>query len=65
MKKIAAIGNTVFAYFIALLPILLLGDGKSNIITFLWNHVFFHNIYIPLTIEIGRASCRERVYAPV
>lgn len=52
MKKIVAIGNTVFAYFIAVLPILLLGDGKSNIITFLWNHVFFHNIYIPLTIVI-------------
>lgn len=48
MKNTAAIGNTLFIYLVALLPVLLFANGKSRIITFLWEHLFFNNIFIPL-----------------
>lgn len=48
MKKTAAIGNTLFIYLIALLPVLLFTYGKSSITAFVWEHLFFNNIFVPL-----------------
>lgn len=48
MKKTAAIGNTLFIYLIALLPVLLFTYGKSSITSFVWEHLFFNNIFVPL-----------------
>ena len=48
MKNTAAIGNTIFIYLVALLPVLLFANGKSQIITFLWEHLFSNNIFVPL-----------------
>lgn len=48
MKKTAAIGNILFAYLIALLPVLLFTYGKSSVTTFLWEHLFLGNIFVPL-----------------
>lgn len=48
MKRTAAIGNTIFIYLIALLPLLLFAGGKSKIITFVWKHLFHNNIFVPL-----------------
>lgn len=50
MKNAAAIGNTIFIYLIALLPVLLFANGKSRLITFLWEHIFFNNVFVPLGI---------------
>ncbi len=48
LKNTAAIGNTAFIYLIALLPALLFANGKSQMITFLWEHLFFNNVFVPL-----------------
>lgn len=50
MKKAAAIGNIIFIYLVAILPILLLADGKNQFISFMWERLFFRNIFVPLGI---------------
>lgn len=48
MKKTAAIGNILFTYLIALLPVLLFTYGKMGVSTFLWERLFWGNIFVPL-----------------
>lgn len=48
MKTAAAIGNTIFIYLTVLLMVLLFADGKSQITTFVWEHLFHNNIFVPL-----------------
>lgn len=48
MKKAAAIGNIVFIYLIALLPVLLFAADKNKIFAFIWEHLFFNNVFVPL-----------------
>lgn len=48
MKKAAAIGNILFTYLIALLPVLLFTYGKTGVSTFLWEHLFLGNVFVPL-----------------
>ncbi|MCI8300121.1 MAG: hypothetical protein HFI69_07200 [Lachnospiraceae bacterium] len=48
MKKAAAIGNVIFIYLAALLPLLLFANGKNAFITGIWEHFFSNNVFIPL-----------------
>ncbi|MCI9083095.1 MAG: hypothetical protein HFI70_12565 [Lachnospiraceae bacterium] len=50
MKKAAAIGNVMFIYLAALLPVLLFSNGKSRFVSFLWEKIFSNNIFIPLLL---------------
>ncbi len=50
MKKAAVIGNIIFIYLAALLPVLLFANGKSIIVTFLWENLFSNNIFVPLIL---------------
>ena len=50
MKKAAAIGNIIFIYLVAMLPVLLMADGKNPLITFMWKRLFSRNIFVPLGI---------------
>ncbi len=48
MKKAAAIGNVIFIYLTALLPVFLFANGKSKFVTFMWEHFFYNNVWISL-----------------
>ncbi len=50
MKKIVAIGNTVFIYLIAILPVMLIASDKSEIITWIWKHLFHNSVFVPLIL---------------
>lgn len=50
MKKAAAIGNIIFIYLVAMLPVLLMANGKNPLITFMWKRLFSRNIFVPLGI---------------
>lgn len=48
MKKTVAVGNIIFIYMTAALPILLFTADKNKLVSFLWEHLFFNNIFIPV-----------------
>ena len=48
MKKAAAIGNTLFIYLIALLPAMLFTADRNRIFAFMWERLFFNNVYVLL-----------------
>lgn len=48
MKKAIALGNIIFLYLAALLPVLLFTAGKNKVLTFVWEHLFFNNVFVPL-----------------
>lgn len=48
MKKAVAIGNIIFIYLAALLPVFLFANGKSRFVTFMWENFFSNNVFIPL-----------------
>lgn len=50
MKKVIAIGNTVFIYLIAVLPVMLIASDKSHIITWIWRYLFHNSVFVPLLL---------------
>ena len=50
MKKIVAIGNTIFIYLIAILPVMLIASDKSKFITWIWKYLFHNSVFVPLIL---------------
>lgn len=50
MKKIVAIGNTIFIYLIAILPVMLIASDKSKFITLIWKYLFHNSVFVPLIL---------------
>ena len=50
MKKVVAIGNIIFIYLIAILPVLLITSDKSEIITWIWKQLFHNSVFVPLFV---------------
>ena len=50
VKKIVAIGNTIFIYLIAILPVMLIASDKSKFITWIWKYLFHNSVFVPLIL---------------
>ena len=53
VKKIVAIGNTIFIYLIAILPVMLIASDKSKFITWIWKYLFHNSVFVPLILLFG------------
>ena len=50
MKKIVALGDTIFIYLIAILPVMLIASDKSKFITWIWKYLFHNSVFVPLIL---------------